>query len=133
MGAARPTRPLERGTSPTPKRAKSCSGNLGDELGFLRLVRLEGVATRPIRPAAQIWDAGGIFDINIRVHSVEQKYAELVASGWHGVTEPGAYTFGGLQVKEVLLRGHDDVVVALIERVAPPLEGVGLRRVQPRV
>ncbi len=98
-------------------------GQPGDELGFLRLVRLEGVAAQPIRPAAQIWDTGGIFDINIRVHDIEQKYAELVASGWHGVTEPVAYTFGGLQVKEVLLRGHDDVVVALIERVAPPLEG----------
>ncbi|MEQ8677632.1 MAG: VOC family protein [Aggregatilineales bacterium] len=92
------------------------------ESGYLRLVKFHGVEQQVIRSSARTWDIGGIYDVNVRVHDIWTKFKMLRSLGWHGVTDPIEYSFSGLVVKEVLVRGHDDVVFALIERVHPPLQ-----------
>nr|WP_255719212.1 VOC family protein [Pelomonas sp. P8] len=42
---------------------------------------------------------------------------------WHGAAPPIAWDFGTLGVKEWLVRGPDNVRLALIERLHPPLQG----------
>ena len=42
---------------------------------------------------------------------------------WHGASPPIRWDFGGLIVKEWLTRGPDNVRLALIERIEPPLPG----------
>lgn len=94
--------------------------------GLVRLMRLEGAAPqRDIRADDQCWDSGGIFDLNVRVRDVDAMAARMRALQWHGVAPPIAWDFGTLGVKEWLVRGPDNVRLALIERLHPPLEGFG--------
>ena len=97
--------------------------NPGDDEGLLRLVRFPGAEPRLIRPGAQTWDTGAIFDVNVRVLDVHEKLAELRAHGWLSYSEPIEFRFGKFVVREVLARGPDGIVLALIERVEPALEG----------
>ncbi len=97
--------------------------NEGDHEGFLRLVQFKNVAQQQIRSAAYIWDTGGIFDINIRTHDMNELYRELQAEGWNGFSDPLRYTFGPYDVSEVLMKGPDGIVIAFMQRYAPPLEG----------
>ncbi len=98
-------------------------GNPGTERGFLRLIHFDGVEQRQIRSSAQSWDTGGIFDVNSRVLDMQRKFAEFQARDWQAVSDPVQFTFGPFVVNEWLTRGPDGVVLALIERVQPPLEG----------
>ena len=95
----------------------------GDREGFLRLVSFGGVARQQIRSAAQTWDTGGIFDVNLRARDLPALFRALEAAGWNGLTAPHRYVFGPYDVSEVLMRGPDGVVLALMQRFAPPLEG----------
>ncbi len=98
-------------------------GNPGTERGFVRLVDFDGVEQHQIRSNAQSWDTGGWFDVNSRVVSMEQKFAELQARDWQSTSDPVEFGFGPFVVREWLARGPDGIVIALIERVQPPLEG----------
>ena len=98
-------------------------GNPGTERGFVRLLQFSGVEQRQIRSNAQSWDTGGWFDVNSRILSMDQKFAELQARDWQAASDPVEFTFGPFVVREWLARGPDGIVVALIERVQPPLEG----------
>ncbi|MEM6700358.1 MAG: VOC family protein, partial [Bacteroidota bacterium] len=69
------------------------------------------------------WDSGGIFDINLRVHDIEEMYRTFLREGWNGYADPLRYTFGIYDVSEVLLKGPDDITIAIMQRFAPPLEG----------
>lgn len=97
--------------------------------GQVRLVRLDrpaGAAQRPrIRADDQCWDTGGIFDLNVRVPAVQPVAAALRARGWHGASLPSQWDFGVLTVREWLVKGPDNLRLAVIERVAPPLQGFG--------
>jgi len=93
------------------------------EHGFLRLVQFEGVPQKVIRSSARIFDTGAIFDIDVRVRDIQSTFERLREHGFHSLTDPIEYTFGTTRVKEVLMKGHDDIVFALIERVSPPLVG----------
>ena len=97
--------------------------NPGAEGGFLRLVRFEGLPQEVIRSSAQSWDTGGFFDFNVRVANARAKFRQLQDLGWHAYSDPQEFSFGKFVVREVLIRGPDEVVLAMIERVAPPLEG----------
>lgn len=97
--------------------------NPGDDEGLLRLVRFPGTAPRLMRPGAQTWDTGGIFDVNVRVLDAEAKLVELQAHGWQSYSEVVEFRFGKFVVREVLAKGPDGIVFALIERVQPALEG----------
>jgi len=96
---------------------------VGGDRGCVRLVRVEGASAEPMRPGASSWDTGGIFDFNVRALDVHQKMEELRALGWTSFTEPVEFSFGPFIVREVLARAPDSVVIAMIERVQPELEG----------
>lgn len=96
--------------------------NPGDDHGFLRLVRFHGVEQVHIRSSARVWDSGGIFDFNVRVPDAWRKFEECRERGWHGYSDPVEFRFGRFVVREVLVRGHDEVVIAMIQRVEPPLD-----------
>ena len=97
--------------------------NPGTDRGWLRLVRFPGAVQRQMRSAAQTWDTGGIFDVNVRVLDIHEKFRELREHGWQFTSEPVRFEFGPFVVWEVLAKGPDGVVFAMIERVRPPLEG----------
>ncbi|MFK7958283.1 MAG: hypothetical protein AB8B96_19465 [Lysobacterales bacterium] len=96
-------------------------GPAGADCGLLRVVTLHGVQNQPIRPAGKPWEAGGIYDLDIRVRDIEAIYAELEARGWAGVHVPFQYTMGPVVVKHCELIGPERIVLALIQRVDPPL------------
>jgi len=98
-------------------------GNPGTERGFIRLVNFEGVDQVQIRPNAQSWETGGIFDVNFRVLNMEKKYKELQQNNWQSMSDPVEFSFGPFIVKEWIPRGPDGIVFAMIERVQPALKG----------
>ena len=106
-------------------------GNPGADRGTLRLVEI-GDAPET-RSDADAWDTGGLFDTNARVRDVAAVTASLEALGWRPITPPTRFVFGPFTVQEALVRGPDGVVLALIEREAPPLEGWPHLRVASRL
>lgn len=102
--------------------------NPGTERGYIRLIEFEGIESDFIRPNDQPWDAGGIFDLNIRVWNMDAARMALMARGWASMSQPIEFTFGPFQVKEWIPRGPDSVRFAVSERVAPPLEGYPLMK-----
>lgn len=93
-------------------------------VGLVRLMRLDGAAPQTdIRQDDQCWDVGGIFDLNVRVLDLERQAARMRALHWQAGAPPIGWDFGALKVREWLVRGPDNVRLALIERVAPPLAG----------
>jgi len=97
--------------------------NPGDTDGFLRLVKFHNVEQEQIRSGAQIWDSGGIFDVNTRVKDIDIIYRNFQNEGWNGFTDPHRFTFGEFDVSEVLLKGPDGITIATMQRFHPPLEG----------
>lgn len=95
--------------------------NPGTESGYLRLIEFQGVAQQQMRSNGQTWETGGWFDINARVVNLDETFRALQSRGWQGFADPVSMTFGPFKVSEWLARGPDGVVIALIERVAPPL------------
>jgi len=98
-------------------------GNSGTKRGFIRLVEFVDVEKVQIRSSAQSWDTGGIFDVNFRVLSMQNKFKEMQEYNWQSASDPVEFSFGPFVVKEWLPRGPDGIVFAMIERVQPPLEG----------
>lgn len=96
--------------------------NAGDHEGFLRLVQFKNVAQEQIRSATNVWDTGGIFDVNMRTPDMDSWYRELQDEGWNGVSDPKRYIFSIYDVSEVLMKGPDGIVIAFMQRFAPPLE-----------
>ncbi len=97
--------------------------NPGETTGLLRLVAFPGAQRQQIRSSAQPWDSGGIFDLNVRVRDIHRKFSELRERGWQFYSDPVRFQFGPFVVWEVLAKGPDGIVVAMVERVEPPLEG----------
>lgn len=98
-------------------------GNPGTNRGYVRLVQFSGVPQQQIRSNAQNWDTGGWFDVNSRVVSMDKKFREFQSRDWQATSDPVEFSFGPFVVQEWLARGPDGIVIALIERVQPPLEG----------
>lgn len=98
-------------------------GDASQGRGFIRLIQF--AAPSPLmRDGAQPWDTGGIFDINIRpLVPIEGMYGAMLEAGFNGYAPITAYNFSGMEVQEVVARGHDGVAIALIQRDNPPLEG----------
>ena len=89
--------------------------------GNIRLLEFKGVPQELMRPNGCIWDAGGIFDFDLRVVNIEKTMKQLREYDWRGHAESVTYSTGPLTLNEGFLRGPDDIVLALIERTAPPL------------
>ena len=93
-------------------------------VGVVRLMKLDGAAPQTdIRQDDQCWDVGGIFDLNVRVLDLARQAERMRALQWHGASPPIGWDFGALKVREWLVRGPDNVRLALIERVMPALTG----------
>jgi catechol 2,3-dioxygenase-like lactoylglutathione lyase family enzyme len=97
--------------------------NPGDTKGWVRLVTLDGIANQPIRPAAQPWDPGGWFSLMTRSRDATAIYDKAIARGWTAYNSPQEFSFGGVALKNVVIRGPDGVNIAIYERVSPKLEG----------
>ena len=98
-------------------------GNKGDNKGYLRLLKFYHIDQEQIRSSAHSWDSGAIFDINLRSKDLNAIFKEFQENGWNGVSDPIRYQFGPFDVSEVLMKGPDGIVIAMMERHAPPLEG----------
>ncbi|MEO0574795.1 MAG: VOC family protein [Pseudomonadota bacterium] len=98
-------------------------GNPGTTRGYIRLIQFEGVEQVQIRSNAQSWDTGGWFDVNSRVRAMGQTFDAFQSLGWQATSDPVTFSFGKFVVTEWLARGPDGIVIAVIERIAPPLEG----------
>ena len=97
--------------------------NKGSQSGYIRFLQFSGVEQQHIRPDAQSWDTGGIFDINMRITDMDSKYKEIQNAGWYGTSMPSHFNFGKFEVKEWIARGRDGLTIAFIERIKPELEG----------
>jgi len=91
------------------------------DFGLVRVVRINGINNQEIRPAGKPWESGGIYDLDIRVRDIQKVYDQLVDAGWCAVHKPLQYTMGPATVKHCELFGPERIVLALIERIAPPL------------
>ena len=98
-------------------------GNPGAQRGHVRLVRFRGGSQRHVRAHAQSWNTGGFFDLNLRVKRMADLQTLLPSLGWHAVAEPARFRFGPFDVREWIVSSPDGLALALIERLAPPLEG----------
>jgi catechol 2,3-dioxygenase-like lactoylglutathione lyase family enzyme len=97
-------------------------GHRNGSVGHVRLMQLANAGPQSdMRADDQCWDSGGIFDLNVRVRDVAAAAEALHALHWHGASPPIRWDFGGRVVKEWLTRGPDNVRLALIERIEPPL------------
>lgn len=90
--------------------------------GALRLVQFIGIKQSYIRANSQIWDTGGIFDVNTRVTKIHKLANNLHKHQWFGVNTPVEMQFGPFKVYEWLAKSHDGITHALIERIEPALE-----------
>jgi catechol 2,3-dioxygenase-like lactoylglutathione lyase family enzyme len=97
--------------------------NQGDIKGWVRLVTLTGIDSQPIRPAAQAWDPGGWFSLMTRSRDATAIYNKAIARGWTAYNSPQEFSFGGVALRNVVIRGPDGVNVAIYERLSPKLEG----------
>ena len=98
-------------------------GNKGDATGFVRLVQFVGVEQEQIRPSGRSWEPGGHGGINMRVLDINEKYRAFQTWGWHGYSRPVPFDLDRFTVKEVMMQGFGGELIAMIERVKPPLEG----------
>jgi catechol 2,3-dioxygenase-like lactoylglutathione lyase family enzyme len=92
----------------------------GTDTGQLRLVQFRGLAQRHIRSGGKAWDPGGFMDIDLRVADLGQVYDDLREMGWHGVSDPVEMRVGPFHLHELLIKGHDEVMIAFVQRLVPP-------------
>ena len=93
------------------------------DTGWIRFVMLDGVEQDEIRPNDQIWETGGIFNLNLRAADIAATEQALTERNWTAVSDPVEFTFGPFRVAEWIARGPEGVRFAIIERMEPPLEG----------
>ncbi|MFM7404586.1 MAG: VOC family protein, partial [Erythrobacter sp.] len=99
------------------------------ETGCIRYVRFDGAkAQRPIRLAARPWDTGGIFSIMLRSEDVSAMFDAAIARGWWAESPPYAFSFGGSDLVNVVIRGPHGVNYALYQRASPPFDAFPVGR-----
>jgi catechol 2,3-dioxygenase-like lactoylglutathione lyase family enzyme len=99
------------------------------ETGCIRYVRFDGAqGQRPIRLAARPWDTGGIFSIMLRSEDAQAMFDAAIARGWWAESPPYAFSFGGSDLVNVVIRGPHGVNYALYQRAAPPFDGFPVGR-----
>lgn len=81
---------------------------------------------RPLN--SMIIQPGGLFDFNMRTKNAEFAVDYLTTHGWEMLVDPVPWQFGASSVKEMLAIQNDGIVLAAMERVSPPLEGIEFDR-----
>lgn len=92
--------------------------------GSLRLVRFHGAAQRVMRSSQRSWDTGGIFDVDMFSEDVDAVYRRLQRCGWSAMGDPVDYSEAHFAVRQVVARGPDGLMLAIIQRYAPPVPGL---------
>lgn len=93
----------------------------GDDRGRLRLVVFHGVDKELIRPSQRTWDTGGVFDLDMFSRDVRGVYRRLQQEfGWTAFGEPVDYEMGEFDVTQVVAKGPDGLMLAIIEPHKPP-------------
>lgn len=95
----------------------------GKAVGWVRLVRFDGVEQEIMRPGAQAWDQGGLFSLMVRAADASDVMDAAHARGWSVFNRPQVFDFGPLVIKNVVVRLPDGINLAVYSRVAPPVEG----------
>ncbi|MDX2143483.1 MAG: hypothetical protein SFV19_09015 [Rhodospirillaceae bacterium] len=90
--------------------------------GLLRLVNIQGLAQVQVRSSARPFDTGGIFNFNSLVKDMDGVFEALRDHGFQGFADPNRYTLFGKNYAGALLRGHDGVVINLLQRVGQPYD-----------
>jgi len=96
----------------------------GTEKGYLRLVRFVGVEQVRIRSSARPFDTGAIFNFNALVKDLDDVFEVMRDNGFVGFADPTYYTIFGKEYGGAMLRGHDGVVINLLQRVDDPYADV---------
>jgi hypothetical protein len=89
----------------------------GTEIGTLRLVEFRAGPQVEIRSSARPFDTGGIFNINVFVRGIDDTFAGLQQRGFQGYADPSRYELFGRPYAGALVRGHDGLVLNLLERL----------------
>jgi catechol 2,3-dioxygenase-like lactoylglutathione lyase family enzyme len=97
--------------------------NIGARTGFLRLVKVAGVAQTQIRPDDQAWETGGVQALDLRVVDMATTVAALHARGWRAPSAPVRYKTYGVEVIQWAPSSPDGIRLSFIQRIAPPLQG----------
>ena len=71
---------------------------------------------------------GGLFDINMRTVDSDWSHDFLQCHGWQPLVDPVAWQFGDVETKEGLYIQEDGIVLAVMERLQPPLPTVAFDR-----
>lgn len=105
--------------------AETLIGHPDSARGDIRLIAPNAPPAALRRDGGQAWDSGGIFDINIRVLAggIAPLHRALGVAGFRAHAPVTAWDFGGLSVREVVESDADGLCIALMQRMAPPLEG----------
>lgn len=88
--------------------------------GKVRIIEYKGIYQEIIRSGGQTWDVGGILDIDLRVSDINKAYQDFENLGWQGYSPPAEAVMGPFTVQEVLMKGPDGIVFALVHRSNPP-------------
>lgn len=98
-------------------------GRLEWPCGRVRLVAEPAGAADLIRPQDSMpWDTGGIFDLDIRCADLHHLREQMLELGWADLSRVVDWQFGDLHIREWLARGPEGVVVAVVQRLYPPLD-----------
>jgi hypothetical protein len=87
---------------------------------------IEEPLLRPV--ACPVATPGGIFDINMRTDDSDWACGFLAAHGWRELVTPVAWRFGEVETKEGLFIQDDGIVMAVMQRLHPPLQGINFDR-----
>ena len=99
-------------------------GNPGDSTGFIRIIVFNDPNKIDMRVNYLPWDAGGIFDFNVRTNNIERDLDKVRKLGWHGYSDPVRFQFGPYDVSEwIIVEPMSGAAMALIERHKPELLG----------
>jgi predicted enzyme related to lactoylglutathione lyase len=105
---------------PAPSEAFGADGR-----GALRLVRFHGVEGQKVmRSSQRSWDTGGIFDVDMFSAHVDGVYRGLQRHGWSALGEPVDYSEAHFSVRQVVAMGPDGLVLAIIQRYEPYVDGL---------
>ncbi|MDG2461807.1 MAG: hypothetical protein P8M73_13080 [Luminiphilus sp.] len=79
-------------------------------------------------PECPVTTPGGLFDINMRTADSDWARAFLLEHGWRELVPSVAWRFGEIETKEGLFIQDDGIVLAVMERLHPPLVDVQFDR-----
>lgn len=89
--------------------------------GGIRLVKFHGADQRVMRSSQRSWDTGGLFDVDVFSPDVDMAYRKLQQHGWTAFGEPVDYTEANFHVRQVVAKGPDGLIVAIIQPYSQPM------------